>query len=102
MDSDLIPVSIDSIRVSLVSAHRIVVLKDNEDRFLPIWIGPFEADAISIALQGNQAPAPRGQTPARRTQASAPSSQVSAQQQQILSEAARSSTEYVERQGGTA
>ena len=53
-----IPVSIDSIRVSLVSAHRIVVLKDNEDRFLPIWIGPFEADAISIALQGNQVARP--------------------------------------------
>ena len=58
MDSDLIPVSIDSIRVSLVSAHRIVVLKDNEERFLPIWIGPFEADAISIALQGNQVARP--------------------------------------------
>jgi bifunctional DNase/RNase len=58
MDSDLVPVSIDSIRVSLVSAHRIVVLKDNEDRFLPIWIGPFEADAISIALQGNQVARP--------------------------------------------
>jgi len=58
MDSDLISVSIDSIRVSLVSPHRIVVLKDNEDRFLPIWIGPFEADAISIALQGNQVARP--------------------------------------------
>jgi uncharacterized protein len=58
MDSDLIPVSIDSIRVSLVSPHRIVVLKDKEDRFLPIWIGPFEADAISIALQGNQVARP--------------------------------------------
>ena len=58
MDSDLIAVSIDSIRVSLVSAHRIVVLKDNDDRFLPIWIGPFEADAISIALQGNQVARP--------------------------------------------
>lgn len=58
MDSDLIPVSIDSIRVSLVSPHRIVVLKDGDDRFLPIWIGPFEADAISIALQGNQVARP--------------------------------------------
>lgn len=58
MDSDLISVSIDSIRVSLVSPHRIVVLKDNADRFLPIWIGPFEADAISIALQGNQVARP--------------------------------------------
>jgi bifunctional DNase/RNase len=58
MDSDLIEVSIDSIRVSLVSPHRIVVLKDGGDRFLPIWIGPFEADAITIALQGNQVARP--------------------------------------------
>ncbi len=58
MSSDLIEVSIDSIRVSLVSPHRIVVLKDSDDRFLPIWIGPFEADAITIALQGNQVARP--------------------------------------------
>src|SRR5512140_1469583 len=58
MSSDLIEVSIDSIRVSLVSPHRIVVLKDTDDRFLPIWIGPFEADAITIALQGNQVARP--------------------------------------------
>ena len=55
---DLIPVTIDSVRVSLVSPHRIVVLKDNRDRFLPIWIGPFESDAITIALQGNQVARP--------------------------------------------
>ncbi len=54
MDSNLIPVSIDSIRVSLVSPHRVVVLKDTDERFLPIWIGPFESDAIHIALQGTQ------------------------------------------------
>ena len=58
MNSNMIEVSIDSIRVSLVSPHRIVVLKDGDDRFLPIWIGPFEADAITIALQGNQVARP--------------------------------------------
>lgn len=58
MDSEMIKVSIDSIRVSLVSPHRIVVLKDEDERFLPIWIGPFEADAITIALQGNQVARP--------------------------------------------
>jgi hypothetical protein len=48
----MIEVVIDSIRVSLMSQHRIVVLKDlNSDRYLPIWIGPFEADAITIELQ---------------------------------------------------
>jgi hypothetical protein len=48
----MIEVVIDSIRVSLMSQHRIVVLKDmNGDRYLPIWIGPYEADAITIELQ---------------------------------------------------
>ncbi|MFO7323159.1 MAG: bifunctional nuclease family protein [Chloroflexota bacterium] len=48
----MIEVIIDSIRVSLMSQHRIVVLKDsNGDRYLPIWIGPCEADAITIELQ---------------------------------------------------
>jgi len=48
----MIEVIIDSIRVSLMSQHRIVVLKDTtNDRYLPIWIGPCEADAITIELQ---------------------------------------------------
>jgi len=49
----MIQVSIDSIRVSLISQHRVIVLKDETtERFLPIWIGPYEADAITITLQG--------------------------------------------------
>jgi hypothetical protein len=48
----MIEVIIDSIRVSLMSQHRIVVLKDsNGERYLPIWIGPCEADAITTELQ---------------------------------------------------
>jgi hypothetical protein len=48
----MIEVIIDSIRVSLMSQHRIVILKDvNSDRYLAIWIGPCEADAITIELQ---------------------------------------------------
>jgi len=48
----MIEVIIDSIRVSLMSQHRIVVLKDsNSERYLPIWIGPCEADAITTELQ---------------------------------------------------
>ena len=55
----MIEVTIDSIRVSLMSQHRIVVLKEeNGNRFLPIWIGPFEADAITLQLQGIDAPRP--------------------------------------------
>jgi bifunctional DNase/RNase len=55
----MIQVKIDSIRVSLMSQHRVVVLKDvDSDRYLPIWIGPFEADAITIQLQGVQVARP--------------------------------------------
>ena len=48
----MIEVVIDSIRVSLMSQHRIVILKDvASDRFLTIWIGQNEAEAITVALQ---------------------------------------------------
>jgi bifunctional DNase/RNase len=48
----MIEVKIDSIRVSLMSNHRVVILKDLEsERYLPIWIGPYEAEAITIQLQ---------------------------------------------------
>ncbi len=48
----MVEVTIDSVRVSLMSQHRVVVLKDTgSSRYLPIWIGPFEADAITIELQ---------------------------------------------------
>ncbi len=50
-----VEVTIDSIRVSLMSPHRVVVLKDTEsDRYLPIYIGPCEADAITIELRQEQ------------------------------------------------
>jgi hypothetical protein len=49
----MIEVAIDSVRVSLMSQHRVVILKDlGSDRYLPIWIGACEADAITIELQG--------------------------------------------------
>ncbi len=55
----MIEVTIDSIRVSLMSQHRIVILKEEDgERYLPIWIGPFEADAITLQLQGMEAPRP--------------------------------------------
>lgn len=48
----MVEVTIDSIRVSLMSQHRIVILKDvDSERFLPIWIGPYEAEAITVSLQ---------------------------------------------------
>jgi len=48
----MIEVVIDSIRISLISQHRIVMLRDVDgERRLPIWIGPCEAEAITIELQ---------------------------------------------------
>lgn len=55
----MIEVTIDSVRVSLMSQHRIVILKEEDgERYLPIWIGPAEADAITLQLQGMEAPRP--------------------------------------------
>lgn len=51
----MIRVTVDSVKVSMLSQHRVVVLKEEgEERYLPIWIGPFEADAITIGLQNVQ------------------------------------------------
>jgi bifunctional DNase/RNase len=48
----MLEVVIDSIRVSLMSQQRIVILREkNAERYLPIWIGMYEAESITIALQ---------------------------------------------------
>ena len=50
---------IDSIRVSLMSYQRVVILRVKEsNRFLPIWIGPSEADSIALKLQDVSVPRP--------------------------------------------
>jgi bifunctional DNase/RNase len=56
---DMLKVEIDSIRVSLMSQDRIIILKEqNIERYLPIWIGPFEAEAIRVELQGAEVTRP--------------------------------------------
>jgi len=50
---------IDSIRVSLLNYARIVILKEKDaERFLPIWIGQPEAEAIALKLQDMTPPRP--------------------------------------------
>jgi uncharacterized protein len=50
--SDMVEVVIDSIRVSLMSQQRIVILREAKaERYLPIWIGVYEAEAITLSLQ---------------------------------------------------
>ena len=50
--TQMVEVMIDSVRVSLTNQQRIVMLCElDRERYLPIWIGPFEAEAITISLQ---------------------------------------------------
>jgi bifunctional DNase/RNase len=49
---EMIEVQIDSVRVHLMTPQRLVVLKQKEsEKYLPIWVGPYEAEAITVALQ---------------------------------------------------
>ena len=55
----MLEMSIDSIRVSPMNYQRVVILKEKDsDRYLPIWIGPAEADAIAVKLQDLTVPRP--------------------------------------------
>ncbi|HWK81793.1 MAG TPA: bifunctional nuclease family protein [Thermomicrobiales bacterium] len=55
----MIEATVESIRVSLITQHRVVILKELEgDRHLPIWIGAYEAEAIAMELQGISATRP--------------------------------------------
>jgi bifunctional DNase/RNase len=55
----MIEMTIDSIRVSLMNYQRVVILKEKAaERYLPIWIGPSEADAIAVKLQEVTVPRP--------------------------------------------
>ncbi|MFN8558876.1 MAG: bifunctional nuclease family protein [Dehalococcoidia bacterium] len=48
----MVEMTIESIRVSLMNYQRVVILKEkNSERYLPIWIGSAEADAIAVRLQ---------------------------------------------------
>jgi bifunctional DNase/RNase len=55
----MIEVSVDRIQVNLVSQSRVVILRETAgNRFLPIWIGQFEAEAIAMFLQEVEAVRP--------------------------------------------
>ena len=55
----MLEVVIDSIRVSLMNYQRVIILRvKDSDKYLPIWIGPTEADAIALKLQDVSVPRP--------------------------------------------
>jgi bifunctional DNase/RNase len=53
MAESLVEVVVESVRVHMLSSQHVVLLKETErERYLPIWIGPWEANAIATRLQG--------------------------------------------------
>jgi bifunctional DNase/RNase len=55
----LVEMVVESVRVHMLSNRHVVILKDVEhDRYLPIWIGAWEASAIAMRLQGVSAERP--------------------------------------------
>jgi hypothetical protein len=52
-EGELVEMVVESVRVHMLSSRHVVILKETErDRYLPIWIGPWEASAIAMKLQG--------------------------------------------------
>jgi uncharacterized protein len=49
----MVEMVVESVRVHTLSTQHVVILKETgRDRYLPIWIGPWEANAIALKLQG--------------------------------------------------
>ena len=52
-ETKLVEMVVESVRVHMLSSRHVVILKETDrDRYLPIWIGPWEASAIAMKLQG--------------------------------------------------
>lgn len=50
---ELIEMVVESVRVHMLSNRHVVILKEKaRERYLPIWIGPWEASSIAMRLQG--------------------------------------------------
>src|SRR5256885_1606901 len=48
-----VEMQVDSIRVHMPSGQHVVILKEKEtERYLPIWIGIYEANAIALKITG--------------------------------------------------
>lgn len=59
MSGPLVEMVVESVRVHMLSSQHVVILKEvDRDRYLPIWIGPWEANAIAMRLQGIAADRP--------------------------------------------
>ena len=57
--ANMIEMTVDHVRANNVTNLRTVVLKEKEsDRYLPIWVGQAEGDAIAMRLEGQEIPRP--------------------------------------------
>src|SRR5919199_1731002 len=55
----MIPVGVDSVRMNMSNGQRVVILKDEKlERYLLIWVGTNESNAIALELQNEKAPRP--------------------------------------------
>ena len=55
----MIELNVYSVLYSLLARHRVVLLKETDgERYLPIWIGQYESEAIAMRLQGAAVPRP--------------------------------------------
>ena len=55
----MLEATVECVMVNPDSQQRVLVLKANEaSKYLPIWIGPVEGDAIAVRLQGKELPRP--------------------------------------------
>lgn len=55
----MIPVVVESVRMNLTNGQRVVILKDEKlERYLLIWVGLPESQAIALELQNEKAPRP--------------------------------------------
>ncbi len=58
-NNNLIKVSLEGVRIEFPSQKPIILLKEEAgNRYLPIWIGPFEASAIALELSNIKTPRP--------------------------------------------
>ena len=59
MPSGLRQMIVESVRVHMLSSQHVVILREaDRERYLPIWIGSWEAQSIAMKLQGIEAERP--------------------------------------------
>ena len=57
--TELVEMVVESVRVHMLSSQHVVILRETErERYLPIWIGSWEAQSIAMKLQGVTAERP--------------------------------------------